>query len=190
MAPIARPFSHRQKIRAAQRRRNLYQLFAVVGVGLLLAALALSLPRPVSIAPARVGAPASNFALTDLSGETVQLTDYAGQVVLVNGWATWCPPCRAEMPALHEFYLAHQAEGFALLAVNAGEDRATVADFIAQTGFTFPVLLDPGENISNGLGVNGLPTSILIGRDGKVAYIHVGYFTPEVLAEKVTPLLR
>ncbi|OIO93637.1 MAG: hypothetical protein AUK03_07975, partial [Anaerolineae bacterium CG2_30_64_16] len=138
---------------------------------------------------ARVGAALRNFTLTDLSGKQVQLSDYAGRPVLINAWATWCPPCRAEMPALHDFYQDHQAEGFTLLAVNAGEAPAQVQGFIQQAGFTFPVLLDPNITLLTDLGIRSFPTSILVGRDGKVKTIHVGMLTADQLQTEIAPLL-
>ena len=93
------------------------------------------------------------------------------------------------MPALESYYTAHEADGLVLLAVNAGESRATVNAFIAQTGFTFPVLLDPGQRVLSGLGIQAFPTSILIGRDGRVMYMQAGALTPEMLESRLTPLL-
>ena len=139
--------------------------------------------------PARVGAAIADFTLTGLTGKQVRLSDYAGQPVPINAWATWCPPCRAEMPALHDFYRAHQAEGFALLAVNAGEAPAQVQSFIQQTGFTFPVLLDPNATLLTELGIRSFPTSILVGRDGKVKRIHIGMLTADQLQTEIAPLL-
>lgn len=167
----------------------------LLGGGLLLASLLLVVAPRLSTGapvdgPIRLGAPMPNLSLTDLSGEAVRLRSFAGSVVLVNGWATWCPPCRAEMPTLHDFYLAHQADGFVVLAVNSGEGRATVSDFISQTGFTFPVLLDPDDSLLAALRLDSLPTSILVGRDGVVKNIHIGMYTPEALEADVLPLLR
>jgi cytochrome c biogenesis protein CcmG/thiol:disulfide interchange protein DsbE len=108
---------------------------------------------------------------------------------LINGWATWCPPCRAEMPALQAFYDAHRDQGFVILAINAGESQGTVSAFISQMDFTFPVLLDPGERVLSSLGTTGLPTSFVVGQDGVVSYIHAGGLTMDVLETRVTPLL-
>lgn len=142
-----------------------------------------------TISRAVIGTPLSDFALTDLNGTTHQVSALKGKVVLINAWATWCPPCRAEMPALHDFYIAHQAEGFALLAVNAGEDAGTAQAFIDQMGFTFPVLLDPGTNVLAGLGIDAFPTSVLVDRNGNVAKIHVGYYSEQDVAADILPLL-
>jgi peroxiredoxin len=93
------------------------------------------------------------------------------------------------MPALHDFYLKHKAEGFELLAVNSGENRSAVQQFIDQKGFTFPVLLDTHKDVLDGLGVSGLPTSIFVGRDGTVKTIHIGGLTPDAIEKQLTPLL-
>ncbi len=183
----------RKQQRAAQKRKIRLQNIAlivggVVVIGAVLAFAFAATPNVV-VGPAQIGKTISNFSLTDLNGMTHAIADYRGRPVLINAWATWCPPCKAEMPALHEFYLKHKVEGFELLAINSGESRLAVQDFIAQKGFTFPVLLDTNKAVLDGLGVSGLPTSIFVGRDGTVKIIHVGGLTPEVIEQTLTPLL-
>jgi peroxiredoxin len=180
----------------SQQRTNNRSILIVIGliaVGLVLGGLLL-LTRDRSTAapagPARVGAALPNFTLIGLSGKQVQLSDYAGRPVLINAWATWCPPCRAEMPALHDFYREHQADGFALLAVNAGEAATQVKGFIDPSGFTFPVLLDPNISLLTQLGIRSFPTSILVGRDGRVKKIHVGMLNAAQLQTEIAPLLE
>ncbi len=184
--------ARRRRLRAQRRRQVWLQAAVLIGLGVLAGALALAAARGGvgAVGPARLGQAMPDFTLTSLAGNPVRASDYAGRPVLVNAWATWCPPCRAEMPALHAFYQAHRAEGFELLAVNAGEGRSDVASFIAQQGFTFPVLLDPGTRVLGGLGIQSYPTSILIGRDGVVKRIHIGLFTPESLEAEIAPLLN
>jgi cytochrome c biogenesis protein CcmG, thiol:disulfide interchange protein DsbE len=138
---------------------------------------------------ARIGAIAADFQLPALSGETVALSDYEGQVILVNTWATWCPPCKAEMPAIHEYYQAHQNDGFVVLAINSQEDAATVQRFIKAQGFTFPVLLDTQASVLDQYKVRGLPTSFIIDRDGVIRYVHTGAITPQQLENVIGPLL-
>jgi len=170
-------------------------LFLAIGLlaALVILAGVLMLARDRSAAaptgPARVGAAIADFALTDLFGSEVRLSDFAGRPVLINAWATWCPPCMAEMPALHDCYRDHQAEGFVLLAVNGGEEPSLVRGFIQQTGFTFPVLLDPGAEQLSELGIRNFPTSILVGRDGMVRRIHTGMLTADQLQTEIAPLL-
>ena len=139
--------------------------------------------------PAQVGKRLQDFSLTDITGKSVRLSDFAGKVVLVNAWATWCPPCKAEMPDLNTYYQAHKDDGFTLLAVNAGDSPNVTADFASERGLTFPVLLDPNVRFLNNLGIHSYPTSIVIGTDGIIKTIHVGMFTPQALEAEVTPYL-
>ena len=183
----------RKQQRTAQKRKTRLQNAALIVGGVILIgavlALAFSSTPNVMVGLAQIGKPIANFSLTDLHGVTHSIADYAGRPVLINGWATWCPPCKAEMPALHDFYLKHKAEGFELLAVNSGESQSAVQQFIDQQGFTFPVLLDTHKDVLDGLGVSGLPTSIFVGRDGTVKTIHIGGLTPDAIEQQLTPLL-
>ena len=183
----------RKQQREAQKRKARLQTIALIVGGVIVIgavlAFAFAATPNVTVGPARIGKPIANFSLTDLNGVTRSIADYKGLPVLINGWATWCPPCKAEMPALHAFYLKHKDEGFELLAVNSGESRAVVQDFINQTGFTFPVLLDTNQDVLDGLGVSGLPTSIFVGRDGTVKTVHIGGLSPDAIERELTPLL-
>lgn len=140
--------------------------------------------------PVRVGMEMADFALPDLEGNMVRLQDFRGQPVLINVWATWCPPCRYEMPDLHAYYLAHQADGLVVLAINAGETREQAAAFVDSLGLTFPVLLDENEALMDALFIRDYPTSILVGRDGRVKVVHIGLFSAEQMDRKLTPHVR
>jgi peroxiredoxin len=132
---------------------------------------------------------APDFTLQTLNGRTVSLSDYQGQVVLLNTWATWCPPCRAEMPDLEAYYRKHQGDGFVVLAVNSQESPDTVAAFLEEQDFTFPVLLDPDGVVMKDYAVYGLPTSAFIDRDGMLRGMWSGQLSPARLKELVDPLL-
>lgn len=136
------------------------------------------------------GKSVGDFNLLDLDGEMIHLSDYQGKYVLLNAWATWCPPCQAEMPDLNEFHQTHQNKGFEILAINAGETRDTAAQFANTIELGFKVILDSDGKVVNGLGITGFPTSILIDPEGKVAMIHVGMISPEDLNNKVLPFLQ
>jgi|WetSurMetagenome_2_1015567.scaffolds.fasta_scaffold65812_3 peroxiredoxin len=183
----------RKQQRTAQKRKTRLQNIALIVGGVIVIgavlAFAFATTPNVTVGPAQIGKPIANFSLTDLQGVTHSIADYKGRPVLINGWATWCPPCKAEMPALHDFYLKHKTEGFELLAVNSGESRSAVQQFIDQKGFTFPVLLDTNKDVLDGLGVSGLPTSIFVGRDGTVKTIHIGGLSPDAIEKELTPLL-
>jgi peroxiredoxin len=168
--------------RREQRIRTI--LYAAGGILIIIAAVLLLSDKPSSQAagPAQIGKRLKDFGLSDITGKTVHLSDYAGQVVLVNAWATWCPPCKAEMPDLNAYYQAHQKDGFTILAVNAGDSASVTADFASQKGLAFPVLLDPNTRLLDSLGIYSYPTSIVVGSDGIIKTIHVGMFTPETLS--------
>lgn len=132
----------------------------------------------------------SILPLPTLAGETLDLADYRGQVVLVNFWATWCAPCRIEMPELDSYLRAHTPDNFALLAVNAGEPAARAAEYLAEFDYSFTIILDEDGAIDDYFGgVRGMPTSYVLNGDGEVVYQHVGALTQEILEEQVTPLL-
>ena len=133
--------------------------------------------------------PAPNFNLLSPTGETITLSDYKGQVVLVNLWATWCPPCKAEMPDINAFYEAHKDEGFVVLAVNSQEDAATVDAFIQTKGFSFPVALDTRGEVMNLYQAPGLPTTYIIDRNGAIQHIQTGAITKQQLEAIIEPLL-
>jgi cytochrome c biogenesis protein CcmG/thiol:disulfide interchange protein DsbE len=135
------------------------------------------------------GQAAPDFTLTSLNGEPISLSDYAGQVILVNLWATWCPPCKAEMPGINALYEDYKADGFVVLAVNSQEDAVIVQQFIAEQGFTFPVVLDSRGEVMNQYQVRGLPTTFIIGRDGQIQHTQSGAISYEQLEKIIQPLL-
>ena len=139
--------------------------------------------------PAQVGTRFGDFSLADISGGRQSLVNYAGRPVILNIWATWCPPCKAEMPALNTYYQAHQKDGLVILGVNAGETRDQAAVFAQTYGLSFPILLDPEEKVMEAAHINDYPTSILIGRDGLVKAVHIGMLTPALLETEFTPNL-
>jgi thiol-disulfide isomerase/thioredoxin len=119
---------------------------------------------------------APDFILKDMDSESYALHDFRGKVVLINFWATWCPPCRKEMPALEALYKKLGDESFAVLAVNQWEDPDHVFAYTGELNVfpTFPILFDPESTISEEYGVKGLPTSFLIDKKGRLAYRAVG----------------
>jgi peroxiredoxin len=109
-----------------------------------------------------------NFTLTDLNGKTWTLKDLHGKVVMVNFWATWCPPCRKEMPDLETLSGRFGSQGLVILGIS-DEDAATVSPFIAKQGTTYPILLDPGRKVNELFQIEGIPKTFIYGRDGKLA---------------------
>ncbi|MFQ5667384.1 MAG: TlpA disulfide reductase family protein [Candidatus Binatia bacterium] len=126
-------------------------------------------------AGARAGFPAPDFTLTDLDGRPHRLADFRGKVVFLNVWATWCPPCRMEMPSMERLYQRLQREDFVMLAVSEDEGGyGVVRPFVEQLGLTFPVLMDPDGIVPQRYGVTGYPETFIIDRGGQVVQHTIG----------------
>ena len=110
-----------------------------------------------------------------MNGPNLRLAEQRGRVVMVNFWATWCGPCRQEMPQLDRLYQKYKSSGFVLLGVNVDEDARKAADVAAKLGVTFPVLLDTDKAVSKLYDLSTMPSTVIIDRDGKVRYFHRGY---------------
>lgn len=131
-------------------------------------------PAAVLAAPATAPRLAPDFTLKDLNGKPHRLSDYRGNVVLLNFWATWCPPCRHEMPSMQRAYEALQDRGFVIVGVEVGEGWETVAPFVDQMHVTYPILLDESSSISRQWRVVGLPMTYVIDPRGRVVDAIVG----------------
>jgi peroxiredoxin len=136
--------------------------------------------------PPLVGSPAPEIVLPDLQGKDVRLSDFRRKIVLLNFWATWCKPCKEEMPAMQASYDKLRDEGFVVLAVNELEDTEKVAEHIRAHHHTFPVVMDHNNRVANRYGVVGLPASFLIDREGIVReHVFGSLLTEERIAQMV-----
>jgi peroxiredoxin len=121
------------------------------------------------------GQPAPDFALKSSTGENLRLSEYRGDVVMINFWATWCGPCRQEMPLLDDLYARYERVGFTLLGVNIDDDSRRAMQMIDELGVNFPVLFDASKNVSKLYDVQAMPVTVLVDREGTVRHIHHGY---------------
>lgn len=145
----------------------------------------------LSAVPVQVNYPSPELTLTDSQGQTHALADYRGQVVLVNLWATWCPPCKAEMPALQSFYNKHRDQGFVVIAVNDGDPTPDVLKFVEDYKLTFPVWLDPTyQATEQAFKTLNLPSSYVIDRNGAIRLSWVGGISRKMLDKYVPPLIQ
>ena len=117
---------------------------------------------------------AIEFTLEDLNGKQHSLSDYKGKVVFLNFWATWCPPCREEMPAMQKLYETWDKDKFVMLAVNIGQGKTTVQKFVKEHGYTFPVLLDGNSKVAGKYMVQGIPTTYFVDKQGNLVSRIVG----------------
>ena len=147
-------------------------------------------PALAAGAQPRANFPAPAFALTTLDGSPLSSDSLRGQVVLVNFWATWCVPCRTEMPVLQSVYAERRAEGFTVIAINVAEDRDTIAPFVKEFHLTFPILLDRDTAVAKTFNVNGIPASFFIDRAGIIRTVYLGAMSRAYVESQVTPLLE
>ncbi len=156
--------------------------------GLTLAVLATSSLAASDLA----GLPAPDFALKSSTGENLRLSEYRGDVVMINFWATWCGPCRQEMPLLDQLYTRYERVGFSLLGVNIDDDSARAMDMIKELGVSFPVLFDARKEVSQLYNVDAMPVTILVDREGTVRHVHKGYKPgyEEMYLNQIRSLLR
>ena len=120
------------------------------------------------------GGPTPALELQDLQGRAHRLADYRGKVVLVNFWATWCEPCRAEMPSMEQLRKSLAGKPFEVLAVNLGEPPSRIERFLEKLPVSFPLLLDRDTATAKAWKARILPASFLLGRDGRIRYVHYG----------------
>jgi cytochrome c biogenesis protein CcmG/thiol:disulfide interchange protein DsbE len=132
----------------------------------------LLMPRNSSDAALLVGQPAPGFTLESITGEQVSLADLKGRPIILNFWATWCPPCREEMPYLQDVHDRYQDQGLQVIGVNVGESNVAVRSFLSSVGATFPTLLDKDENVQTAYKIIPLPTTFFIDRHGVLSAIY------------------
>lgn len=132
---------------------------------------------------------ALDFTLEDMNGNKVSLSDYKGKTIFLNFWASWCGPCKFEMPFIEQLYLDNKDPDLVIISVNLQESKSVVSNFMTEEKFTFPVWLDLKGDVSALYGVSGIPLSLMIDKDFKVVSAHEGYMTDyEMLKEFVTQL--
>lgn len=137
---------------------------------------ALGAATPVlAAAPALVGKLAPDFTLKATTGKNLRLAEQHGDVVMINFWATWCGPCRQEMPLLDKLHKKYKDLGFTLIGINVESDTTGMAKYLSEVPVSFPILNDGSNRVAKLYGVDGMPNTVLIDRDGKVRFVHRGY---------------
>jgi peroxiredoxin len=122
------------------------------------------------------GATAPDFAAKSDTGRNVRLSELRGQVVLINFWASWCSPCRQELPLLNKIYAQYHSAGFMLLAVNVDDNRKDAESMLKRLALRYPTLFDSNKSVAKLYGVDTMPATLVIDRDGRVRYVHRGYY--------------
>jgi len=180
------------------QNRNRFFTLLFLGLGLILIAGSayflfqkLESQTDISAVPVKVDYPAPKLTLTDIPGTPASLTDFRGQVILVNLWATWCPPCKEEMPALEMFYGKHKKDGFTIVAINDGDPTPDVLQFVKEYDLSFPVWLDPTYIATEqAFKTLNLPSSFVIDREGVIVLSWVGGINMKNLERYITPIIE
>lgn len=154
--------------------------------------LSVFLVSQLSFAAKTVDGPAPDFTLKSTDGSNLRLSEQKGQVVLINFWASWCGPCRQEMPLLDEIQQKYSKLGFTVLGVNVDKDPAKADKILKDIPVSFPVLYDSEGMVSKLFDVNAMPTTVIVDRDGSMRFLHLG-FKPgyeDIYVDHIKTLIR
>jgi peroxiredoxin len=147
--------------------------------------------QAIELEPApEVGHPAPDFTLKDLDGNVVRLNDLRGKVVFINFWATWCPPCRAEMPAIEALHQEYKDKGVIVIGVDISEPESTVRQYIQQGGFSWTIVLDSTAKVARDYQIVAIPTSYFLDKEGIIKAVNVGPMTKRAMEAEVTKAMR
>ncbi|OOZ39548.1 redoxin [Solemya pervernicosa gill symbiont] len=119
--------------------------------------------------------PAPDFTLKSSSGENLKLSEYRGNVVMINFWASWCAPCRQEMPLIDALHQRYEKLGFTVLGINVDSDSSAAIKWLKEQPVSFPILFDSENSVSQGYQVAAMPSTVMVDRDGKIRFTHLGY---------------
>lgn len=147
-------------------------------------------PKPQAPVPPKAGDLAYEFTLNNLQGKATSLSSFRGKKVMLNFWATWCGPCRIEIPAMVKLYDEYQSKGFEIVAINLREDPSKVSVFVEQYKMRFPILLDVDARVSEAYFVRGIPTSVFLDDRGIIKAVHMGTLTEQTMRKYVEDLMR
>ncbi|HFQ91930.1 MAG TPA: TlpA family protein disulfide reductase [Chromatiales bacterium] len=137
--------------------------------------LAGALMLPQLTAAGEISGPAPDFTLKSRGGENLKLSEFRGEVVMINFWASWCAPCRQEMPLLDQLYNRYSPMGFTILGINVEEDSAQAEKLLKEIPVSFPILYDTGNTVTELYKVMAMPSTVMVDRDGNMRYLHLGY---------------
>jgi thiol-disulfide isomerase/thioredoxin len=136
------------------------------------------------------GESAPDFTLVDLEGNQVSLSDFRGKTVFINFWATWCPPCRAEMPEIEAVYQEYKDKGVVVIGVDILEPEDVVRQFVEQGGYSWTFVLDISGEVAANYRITAIPTSFFIDREGIIQAVNIGAMTKRAIENKLTETMR
>ncbi|RMH21023.1 MAG: TlpA family protein disulfide reductase [Acidobacteria bacterium] len=158
---------------------------ALLAIAMTLVARSIPVDSPLPPEEVDLGFPPADFRLTTLDGGVLGPPDFAGKVVVIDFWATWCGPCRVQAEVLHELHERYDPGQVQFLAIDVAEDAETVRSFVADSPFPYPVLLDADGSVASRYQAHGLPTLMVIDKEGRVAYHRIGITDADKLAQEL-----
>ena len=177
-------------------KRGAVAVFIIIALGLLLiqactpSSQAMQGGQQEAAVGINVGELAPDFTLTDLEGNSVTLSEYRGKVVFINFWATWCPPCRAEMPDIESLYQEYKDKGLVVIGIDIGEPEATVRQFVQRGGYSWTFVLDNTGGVAANYNIRAIPTSFFIDREGVIQAVNIGAMTKRAMEIKLDEAMR
>ncbi len=171
-------------------------IFLIVMLGLLVVQACASSPQAVpdgqqeATVGINVGQIAPGFTLFDLDGNEISLSDFRGKTVFINFWATWCPPCRAEMPEIEAVHQEYKDKGVVVIGVDIVEPESTVRQYIKRGGFTWTIVLDSTGEVASDYQIAAIPTSFFIDREGIIRAVNIGAMTKKAMEAKLAKAIR
>jgi peroxiredoxin len=165
-------------------RRIVLLALAVITIGLLVLPGCGLTPAPI------IGYPAPDFTLIDLDGNAVRLVDYRGKVVFLNFWATWCPPCRIEMPAMEELYQEYKDKDVVIIGVDLGESRSSVQSFVEENDYSWTFVIDSTGEVARDYMVTLIPSSFFVDGDGIIRALQVGAMSKTTMEVRLAEAMR
>ena len=170
----------------ARSGRVVLILLAVALLGL----LAVQACTPSSASAVSVGKPAPDFTLVDLEGNQISLSDFRGETVFVNFWATWCPPCRAEMPEIEAIYQEYKDKGVVVIGVDIQETKEEVLQYIQEGGYSWTFVLDTTGEVTTNYQITGIPSSFFIDREGIIRAMNIGAITKRAMEANLAKAMQ
>lgn len=157
-------------------------LVILIGLGIIFRVVLTAWATRAAEPPPAIGEKAPFFSLKDLGGKAIRLDDFSGKVMIVNFWATWCVPCRDEMPLLQQFAMEY-GQNAVVVGIDLDEPRDLVASYAENYQIGFPILLDEGSKVADRYLIHGFPTTIFIDAEGRISAIHIGKLSQATLSE-------
>ena len=177
-------------IKITRNRARSGRVVLILLAAVLFGLLAVQACTPSSASAVSVGKPAPDFTLVDLEGNQISLSDFRGETVFVNFWATWCPPCRAEMPEIEAIYQEYKDKGVVVIGVDIQETKEEVLQYVQEGGYSWTFVLDTTGEVTTNYQITGIPSSFFIDREGIIRAMNIGAITKRAMEANLAKAMQ